>query len=316
MCQRMNIDAHCGTMRLHARRCNQRGASPMRFRPIRNNRACGTVPCGLGGRHPIRVAGHDDRHDRGNRRGLEARGAPPLQGQECTSGGEIPAMQFTVEQIRDGTVSACRAPNERFRSTIVANFFRTIFNRWVCQARASLMSEVPHGTRCQWIQNACNERIRSNRQQELKNFLPPEDAIRTAPRLGKPIVGIRVGAVVRPYQTSSDAAIAEIEFAVSKLLPNEGADADRHREALEKVRPAAAILAGPRAFRDTARQVRILRSLSPTSPSASPGSSAAPAGSRLRSGSLRQARGRRTVHRQAAPPKSCQPRFPSCTGDR
>ena len=145
-------------------------------------------------------------------------------------------------------------PHERFWSIIVANFFETIFNRRVCQAWASLISEVPHNTQCQRIQNACNERIRSNLQHELKNFLPPDDAMRAARQLGVLIDGIWVRAVVRPDQISSDAAISEIEFAVSKLLPFDDADADRHREALDKVKTVATIVLGSRAFRESAQQ--------------------------------------------------------------
>ena len=73
--------------------------------------------------------------------------------------------------------------------------------------------------------------------------------------MGKLIGGIRDMAAVHPCQSCSDSANAEIEFAVSKLSANEGADADRHREALEKVRTVAAILLGSRALGNTARQV-------------------------------------------------------------
>ena len=42
-------------------------------------------------------------------------------------------------------------PYERLWAIIVANFFETIFNRQVCQAWVSLISEVPHNTDCQRV---------------------------------------------------------------------------------------------------------------------------------------------------------------------
>lgn len=145
--------------------------------------------------------------------------------------------------------------HERFWSIVVANFLETIFNRRVRQAWVSLISEVPHSTQCQRVQNACSERARSNLQHELKNFLPPEDAMRAARQLGVLIDGFWVRAVVRPDQISSDAAISEIEFAVSKLLPGVGADGDWHCKALERVKTVATIVLGSRAFREPAQQV-------------------------------------------------------------
>ena len=61
-------------------------------------------------------------------------------------------------------------PYERLWAIIVANFFETIFNRQVCQAWVSLISEVPHNTECQRVQIVNNERIRSNLMHELKHF--------------------------------------------------------------------------------------------------------------------------------------------------
>lgn len=79
--------------------------------------------------------------------------------------------------------------------------------------------------------------------------------MRAARQLGVLIGGIWVRAVARSDQISSDAAIPGIEFAVSKLLPFEAADADRHREALKKVKTVTTVLLGSRVIRDRAQQV-------------------------------------------------------------
>ena len=59
-----------------------------------------------------------------------------------------------------------------------------------------------------------------------------------------------VRAAVRPDQISSDAAISEIEFAVSRLLPFDCANGDKDREALKKVKTVARIVLGPRRSRN------------------------------------------------------------------
>jgi TetR/AcrR family transcriptional repressor of bet genes len=61
-------------------------------------------------------------------------------------------------------------PYERLWAIIVSNFFETIFNRPVCQAWVSLISEVPHNEECQRVQISNNQRIRSNLMHELKHF--------------------------------------------------------------------------------------------------------------------------------------------------
>lgn len=51
----------------------------------------------------------------------------------------------------------------------------TAFNPRVCQARVSLVSEVPHRHHCQRIAIVCNDRIQSNFRHELGHVPPPSD---------------------------------------------------------------------------------------------------------------------------------------------
>ena len=66
---------------------------------------------------------------------------------------------------------------------------------------------------------------------------------------------------MRPDQISSDAATSEIEFAVSRLLPFDGANGDKHREALNKVKTVAEIVLGPRRSRKGAAGLNLRRLL-------------------------------------------------------
>ena len=97
---------------------------------------------------------------------------------------------------------SAETPYERLWAIIVANFFETIFNRRVCQAWVSLISEVPHNEECQRVQIANNERIRSNLMHELKHFLPEGEAEKVARHLGVHIDGIWVRAGGRGSEVS------------------------------------------------------------------------------------------------------------------
>ena len=147
-------------------------------------------------------------------------------------------------------------PYERFWSIIVANFFETIFNPRVCQAWVSLISEVPHSDHCQRIQTVCNERIRSNFEHELKHFLPASETPPTARIIGQLIDGIWVRAGMLPDQITSDDAIDEMVFAVSRLLPSDEVSTAKHSEALRKVRNVATIALGSRSFQERANLTR------------------------------------------------------------
>lgn len=146
-------------------------------------------------------------------------------------------------------------PYERFWAIVVANFCGTIFNQQVCQAWVSLNSEVPHNAECQRIQIACNERIRSNLVHELKHFLPPEDTERVARILGMLIDGIWMRAGLLPEALSSGAAISEMQYAISKLLPFDEISAAKHREARKKIETIADIALGSKAFKDKSLRV-------------------------------------------------------------
>lgn len=141
-------------------------------------------------------------------------------------------------------------PYERLWAIIVANFFETIFNPRVCQAWTSLISEVPHSRQCQRIQIACNQRIYSNLKHELKHFLDREDAESTSRQLGVLIDGIWVRAGLQVESIESKVAISEMEYAISKYLPNDEISAAKHKKARTKMETIAEIALGSRAFKE------------------------------------------------------------------
>ena len=141
-------------------------------------------------------------------------------------------------------------PYERLWAIIVANFFGSIFNHRVCQAWVSLISEVPHNHECQRIQIACNNRIGSNLRHELKHLLEPEEAKSASKQLGILIDGLwmRGGLSVEPVESS--AAISDIEFALSKLVPFDDVSAVKHHNARKKIEGIAKIVLGSKAFKE------------------------------------------------------------------
>ena len=145
-------------------------------------------------------------------------------------------------------------PYERLWAIIVANFSEPIYNRKVCQAWMSLMSEVPHSKQCQRIQKACNARIRSNLAHELKHFLGKEDAKNTARHLGILIDGIwiRSGSAVEPVD--SEEAISDMEYAIMKFLPHDAKSVEKQRKARQKIETVAGIALGSRVFQKQSLQ--------------------------------------------------------------
>lgn len=139
-------------------------------------------------------------------------------------------------------------PYERFWAILVANFSSTIFNRKVCQAWVSLSAEVAHSRQCQRVQTACNARIQSNLCHELKYFLNDDDTKRTAHLLSLLIDGIWVRAGLQAEPLTSANAIADMEYAILKLLPNDKHSVARHAEARQKMENVATILHGSRAY--------------------------------------------------------------------
>ena len=146
-------------------------------------------------------------------------------------------------------------PYERLWAIIVANFFETIFNRQVCQAWVSLISEVPHNSECQRVQIANNERIRTNLMHELKHFLPEQEAEQVARHLGVHIDGIWVRAGLLPHPVETNMAISEMQFAIEKLLPFDEISAAKHKEARKKIEAIADIALGSKAFKEKFLQV-------------------------------------------------------------
>ena len=141
-------------------------------------------------------------------------------------------------------------PYERLWAIIIANFFETIFNRQVCQAWVSLISEVPHNTECQRVQIANNERIRTNLMHELKHFLPEQEAEQVARHLGVHIDGIWVRAGLLPHPVETNMAISEMQFAIEKMLPFDEISAAKHKEARKKIEAIADIALGSKAFKE------------------------------------------------------------------
>ncbi|MFT5503985.1 MAG: TetR/AcrR family bet gene transcriptional repressor [Gammaproteobacteria bacterium] len=141
-------------------------------------------------------------------------------------------------------------PYERLWAIIVANFFETIFNRRVCQAWVSLISEVPHNEQCQRVQIACNARIQSNLQHELKYFLDKKDTKRTALHFGLLIDGIwiRSGSLTKPVDGKT--AISELEYAILNMLPSDEISTQKHKEARQKIENIAKIALGSKAYLD------------------------------------------------------------------
>jgi TetR/AcrR family transcriptional repressor of bet genes len=146
-------------------------------------------------------------------------------------------------------------PYERLWAIVVANFFDTIFNRRVCQAWVSLISEVPHNKQCQRIQIACNERNQSNLKHEIKHFLPEHEATLAARHLGILIDGLWVRAGLLSTQVDSNSAISEMEYAVIKLLPNDTISLEKHRVARKKIETVASISLSSKAFQEQTLEV-------------------------------------------------------------
>lgn len=146
-------------------------------------------------------------------------------------------------------------PYERLWAIVVANFFDTIFNRRVCQAWVSLISEVPHNKQCQRIQIACNERNQSNLKHEIKHFLSEYEAALAARHLGILIDGLWVRAGLLSTQVDGNSAISEMEYAVMKLLPNDIISLEKHRAARKKIETVASISLSSKAFQEQTLEV-------------------------------------------------------------
>lgn len=145
-------------------------------------------------------------------------------------------------------------PYERLWAIVVANFFDTIFNRRVCQAWVSLMSEVPHNAQCQRVQTANNARINSNLRHELKHFLNKEDTAKTSHHLGLLIDGLWVRSGLQAEAMTSQAAISEMEYAILKHLPNDAISVAKHAAARQKLENIAGILLTSKAYKEKSLQ--------------------------------------------------------------
>jgi TetR/AcrR family transcriptional repressor of bet genes len=141
-------------------------------------------------------------------------------------------------------------PYERLWAIIIANFFKTIFNRKVCQAWVSLMSEVPHNEQCQRVEAANHTRIQSNLRYALKHFLNKTDTERTALHLGMLIDGIWARNGLQSAPVLSEKAISEMEYAILKMLPHDNKSIANHQEARLKIENIANIVLGSKAYKE------------------------------------------------------------------
>jgi TetR/AcrR family transcriptional repressor of bet genes len=141
-------------------------------------------------------------------------------------------------------------PYERLWAIIIANFFKTIFNRKVCQAWVSLMSEVPHNEQCQRVEAANHTRIQSNLRYAIKHFLDKTDTERTALHLGMLIDGIWARNGLQSAPVVSEKAISEMEYAILKMLPHDNKSIAKHKEARLKIENIANIVLGSKAYKE------------------------------------------------------------------
>ena len=145
---------------------------------------------------------------------------------------------------------------ERLWAIAHANFSEPIYNKEVCQAWVSLLSEVPQSKNCQRVQAANNARIHSNLSHELKHFLEPEAVADAANILGILIDGIWVRAGLFATPPDPKKALDEFEFTLLNLLTSDEKELERHRLAREKIKKVAEIALRPRLAPE--RQFRLI----------------------------------------------------------
>ena len=140
---------------------------------------------------------------------------------------------------------------ERLWAIAHANFSEPIYNKEVCQAWVSLLSEVPQSKNCQRVQAANNARINSNLSHELKHFLEPEVVTDAANILGILIDGIWVRAGLFATTPDPKKALDEFEFTLLNLVMSDEKERERHRLAREKIKKIAEIALRPRLAPET-----------------------------------------------------------------
>ena len=143
-------------------------------------------------------------------------------------------------------VQHTETPYERLWAIAHANFSEPIYNKEVCQAWVSLLSEVPQSKNCQRVQAANNARIKSNLSNELKHFLEPEVVADAANILGILIDGIWVRAGLFAATPDPKKALDEFEFTLLNLVMSDEKERERHRLAREKIKKIAEIALRPR----------------------------------------------------------------------
>ena len=140
---------------------------------------------------------------------------------------------------------------ERLWAIAHANFSEPIYNKEVCQAWVSLLSEVPQSKNCQRVQAANNARIHSNLSHELKHVLEPEAVADAANILGILIDGIWVRAGLFAATPDPKKALDEFEFTLLNLVMSDEKERERHRLAREKIKKIAEIALRPRLAPET-----------------------------------------------------------------
>ena len=137
-------------------------------------------------------------------------------------------------------------PYERLWAIAHANFSKSIYNKEVCQAWVSLLSEVPQSKKCQRVQAANNARIKSNLSHELKHFLDPVAVQDVANILGILVDGIWVRAGLFAISPSCERALDEFEFTLMNFIASDKKERERHELARKKIKMVAEIALRPR----------------------------------------------------------------------
>lgn len=137
-------------------------------------------------------------------------------------------------------------PYERLWAIAHANFSEPIYNKEVCQAWVSLLSEVTRSKNCQRVQAANNARIKSNLSHELKHFLDPVTAKDFANILGILIDGIWVRAGLFANSPSCERALDEFEFTLMNFVASDKKERECHKLARQKIKMVAEIALRPR----------------------------------------------------------------------
>ena len=87
-----------------------------------------------------------------------------------------------------------------------------------------------------------------------KHFLNKDDAEKSARQLGMLIDGIWLRGGLNATPLTSNSAIAEMEYAIFKLLPADKDSIEKHKKAREKIENVAKIILNSNIYKENAPQ--------------------------------------------------------------